>query len=664
MDPGWHTYWRNSGQSGLPTTIEWQLPPGVSAGPIEWPLPKKVPEDELTTYVYEDDAVLLIPLKLGSDLKAGPLTLKAKLDWLECEKKCVKEGAEIEATLTIGSEAKASKDAEFLASWQKKLPEAGANIAAKAAWENAGKDDVGSLVLEWNSASPPAEPDFFPDSNENFEVQPATEKMAGEPGKTRLRLRVKKLAKEWPKEISGLLVEGSGNQRKGYEIKVAVEWTATGASTKTDTTSTKGYGSSAPSLWRMLLYAFLGGLILNIMPCVLPVIALKILGFVTEANNEPARIRKLGLIYTAGVLSSFLALALIVVGLQAAGHGAGWGFQFGNPYFLVAMTILVTLITLNLFGVFEVTLSSEALSAASGLASKHGATGAFFNGLLATVLATSCSAPFLGAAVGFAFALKSALITVIVLLTVGIGMASPYLVLSWNPAWLKFLPKPGPWMQRFKVAMGFPMLAAAVWLCSLLAVHYGDRAWWMAVFLVFLAVAAWIFGEFVQRGSRHRLLAVLITLLLLASGYGVALEQHLNWRAPAQETASATGASTVAPKGLAWKKWSPEAVAQARSEGRPVVIDFTAKWCPTCNTIVKPAFESASVQNKLKEINAVPLVADYTRFPQDITDELNRFSRAAVPLVVVYPRKASEPPAAFDLVTSGSLLDALSEAAR
>jgi thiol:disulfide interchange protein DsbD len=219
-------------------------------------------------------------------------------------------------------------------------------------------------------------------------------------------------------------------------------------------------------------------------------------------------------------------------------------------------------------------------------------------------------------------------------------------------------------MERFKVAMGFPMLAAAVWLCSLVAVHYGDRAWWMAVFLVVVGLAAWIFGEFVQRGSRNRVAATIVALLLLAGGYVVAIEQHLGWRMPIQESSATANAPTVAPKGVAWQKWSPEAVTEARAAGRPVVIDFTAKWCPTCNTIVKPAFENASVQSKLKEINAVALVADYTRFSNDITAELSRFSRAAVPLVVVYPRNSAEPPVAFDLVTSGSLLDALTQAAR
>ena len=251
----------------------------------------------------------------------------------------------------------------------------------------------------------------------------------------------------------------------------------------------------------MLLYAFVGGLILNLMPCVLPVIALKILGFVSEANSEPRRVRKLGLIYALGVLLSFLALAAVVIGVKAAGHHAGWGMQFGSPVFIVCLTTLVTLVALNLFGIFEVTLGGRALDTAGELASKHGAAGAFFNGVLATVLATPCTAPFLGAALGFAFS-QSAAEIILIFLTVGLGLSAPYVLLSWNPAWLKFLPKPGAWMEKFKIAMGFPMLATVVWLFNVASSTYGKNVLWLGIFLVVIALAAWIFGEFFQRG-RH-----------------------------------------------------------------------------------------------------------------------------------------------------------------
>jgi thiol:disulfide interchange protein len=658
MDPGWHTYWRNPGQSGIgvATTIAWQLPKGVAAGEIQWPPPEKLPDPSFTTYIYENDVVLLVPLKLATDFPKGPLDVRAKVDWQECSAQtCVFGKATLQATLPIGSEANPSKDAELIATWQKKLPKNGEGLAVQASWEKAAMGDMRPLILEWNSATAASEADFFPDSSTNFEVQPNLEKLPGDAAKIRLRAQVKKLEGDWPKEISGLLVQKSDTQRLTYEIKLP---------TTTPTAAAAVTAGETTSLWTMFLYAFLGGLILNVMPCVLPVIALKILGFVSDARNEPGHVRKLGMTYTAGVLCSFLVLASIVVGLELAGHAAGWGFQFTNPYFLVAMTTLVTLIALNLFGVFEVTLGSGTLTAATQLASKQGTAGAFFNGFLTTVLATSCSAPFLGVAVGFASALKSPLLTILILLTVGLGLAAPYLVLSWQPAWLKFLPRPGPWMQRFKVAMGFPMMAAAVWLCSLARVQYGDRAWWIAMFLIFVAVAAWVYGEFVQRTGRHPWIGRLVTVCLLVAGYGYALEREMQWREPIKEQDAASQRSGISPKGLAWEKWSPEAVAAARDAGRPVVVDFTAVSCLTCNKFVKPAFESDKVQKKLKEVNAATLVADYSLQPQSITDELERFKRSGVPFVLIYPRNPDTPPMTFDFVTSGTIVDALDRAVR
>ena len=222
-------------------------------------------------------------------------------------------------------------------------------------------------------------------------------------------------------------------------------------------------------------------------------------------------------------------------------------------------------------------------------------------------------------------------------LSVGLGLAFPYVLLAWEPRWLKWLPKPGPWMERFKVAMGFPMLAAAVWLFSLVTVYYGDRSWWLAIFLVMVAVAAWIYGEFIQRHRARPVLATAAILLVLFTGYAFALEGHLKWREPIASEQSARGELAEAG-GVRWQPWSVAAVAKARAEHRPVLVDFTAKWCLTCNTVIRPALESTAVRKKLHELNAVPLLGDYTRFPDDITEELTRHGRAGVPLVWFIPR--------------------------
>jgi len=656
MDPGWHTYWRNSGASGMPTVIEWDLPAGVSAGAIEWPLPEKYGEEDLTTYVYHGEVVLLVPLKLAPAVPSGPLELKARVSWLECKEQCLPGSADVRATLMAGAETQPAPEAALLERWRQKVPRPAAPPDAAARWEQPARGNTRPLILEWSGPAAGEPADFYPYSAEQFEVLPRTERLPAAAGWVRLRKQVQKLEGDWPKEIAGVLVLGAGTERTGREVRLAVAG-ATGAQ------PVGGLAGSRLSLGRMLVYAFLGGLILNVMPCVLPVIALKILGFVGQARENPRQVRKLGLVYTGGVLVSFLGLAGMVIALKAAGHKAGWGFQFGNPYFLVAMTTLVTLIALNLFGVFEVSLGGRALAAAADLASRHGAAGAFFNGLLATVLATSCTAPFLGAAVGFAFA-QPPLLIVLTLLTVGLGLAAPYLVLSWQPAWLRWLPRPGPWMVRFKIALGFPMLAAAVWLLSLVSVHYGERAWWLGLFLVSLALAAWLYGAFVQRGTRRRGWALAAAGLVALAGYGYALEGQMRWRQPRTD-AEATAALQDGPEGIAWQRWSPEAVARARAQGRAVLVDFTAKWCLTCQANKQFALEVPAVRAKLKELDVVALLGDYTRFPPDITEELNRHGRAGVPLVLVYPRDARRPPLVLpEALTPGMVLAALEKAAR
>ncbi|HWV98150.1 MAG TPA: protein-disulfide reductase DsbD domain-containing protein [Candidatus Acidoferrum sp.] len=638
MDPGWHTYWKNPGDSGMATQIQWQLPPGVTAGKVRWPAPEKMPESGLTTYVYTNEVVLLVPLKLSTEVSPGRLELKATLSWLECEVLCVPGKANVQASLTVGTEPKGSADAPLLERWEAQLPRPGDSVAPRGWWESAPKDDSRPLLVEWNSALPATSADFFPDSSEQYEVQAGTERLPADSGKIRIRKEIKKLSGDWPKEISGLVTQRSGAERLAYDVKLELMSPAPATTANPAATAL----TAAPPLWQMLVYAFLGGLILNVMPCVLPVIALKILGFVAQAKDEPRRVRQLGVVYGLGVVASFLGLAGLVIGLQAAGHRAGWGMQFGNPQFLVILTALVTLVALNLFGLFEVNLSGGAMNAAGNLASKHGAVGAFFNGVLATILATPCTAPFLSIALGFAFAQKAPLIA-LTLLTVGLGLASPYVLLSWHPGWLKFLPKPGAWMERFKIAMGFPMLATALWLFSLLPVHYGDRAWWLGIFLVILAFCTWIFGEFVQRGRVRRPLALSVALVFLATGYAGIVEGKIHWRS-AQASGPAKAGPKDRPEGIAWKPWTPEAVTAARQERRPVLVDFTADWCLTCNTLVKPALENPNVRQRLEEINAVPLLGDYTSTPDVITEQLTRFGRAGVPLVVVYPKDPKEPP--------------------
>jgi thiol:disulfide interchange protein len=654
MDKGWHTYWSNPGESGQATEIHWNLPAGLSAGEIQWPVPEKfVSPDELklTTYVFHDRAVLLVPLKIAADAAAGERDLSALVKWLECELACVPGSNTVRGTLIITNESRLSSDTNFFAEAQQRWPGKTLPGHASAKWDAPAGPTQRAFLVEWISSA--TEPDFFPYTNAFATVSAKTIVATASATQALLRKTAERSGAAWPKEITGLLVRKEGDLLAGYEVALPLA----------ETTSSGFSAGSSKSIWVWLLYAFIGGLILNIMPCVLPVIALKILGFVNQSRETPGRVKTLGLFYTLGVVVSFLVLAGIVIGVKAAGQKAGWGLQFSNPYFIVALTVIVTLVALNLFGIFEITLSGGAMSAAGAASSRHGNAGAFMNGVLATVLATPCTAPFLGASLGFAFAQPAHMI-VLFFVVIALGLASPYLLLSWNPKWLKFLPKPGAWMERFKIAMGFPMLATALWLLNLTTTFYGDRAWWLGVFLVFVGAAAWMFGAFVQRGGARRTLALLVMIGLLGVGYAWALEGELRWRSP-EANAAGNHSLSLAPSGYTWQPWSHEELAKARAAGRPVIVDFTAKWCPTCNTIVKPALASESVRAKLKEISAVALLADYTKFPDDITAELEKFQRAGVPLVLVYPKDASKPPLVLpEALTPGMVVEALEQSAK
>jgi thiol:disulfide interchange protein DsbD len=640
MAPGWHTYWKNSGDSGAPTRIDWQLPDGITAGDIQWPVPEKFTMADLTTYIYHDEVLLTVPLTLASDLKTGLVELKAKVSWLECERVCLPGKAEVKTTLELGPGSKPSGEIFLFDAWKKRLPRTEPTVEAGAFWEKDTGSGSRPLILEVTAQ---AAEDFFPYAGKTFEVQAATEKLPSGDGKTRFRKLVKKFEGDWPTQLQGIVVgKAAGGQKSAIELNVPIS-----AAAPPDTT-VAAFGLEVPAseskpLALMLVFAFIGGLILNVMPCVLPVIALKILGFVQQSKESPQRVRRLGLIYGLGVLVSFLVLAGLVIGVKQAGRVASWGMQFQNLHFIMAMTVLVLLVALNLFGVFEVTLRGRAMGAASELAAKEGAAGAFFNGVLATLLATPCTAPFLGVALGFAFAQPPAVI-VLTLLMAGLGLAVPYVVLSWRPDWLKFLPKPGAWMEKFKIAMGFPMLATVVWLFKLTLNHFSrSDTFWFGVFLVALSMSAWIWGEFVQRGTKRRGLAAGASLLV--TGVVVAL------------------ALTRAPE-LDWKLWSPEAVARLRSEGRPILVDFTADWCSTCQVNMRTSINVKSVRRKLAQLNAATLVADFSKEDETIAKELERFGRDAVPLVLVYPRDARKPPIVLPpgYLTPKIVLDALDKA--
>ena len=662
MDDGWHTYWINAGEAGFATSVEWKLPKGVTAGQVQWPMPGKFTAFGSIGYGYHDKTILLVPLAIAADIAPGQATISGKVSWLECKELCNPRDQQVSATLTIAGTDTPSANAAKLDAAKKELPKTDANLAVKAWWDGAAKEDERTLLIEFDAGQAGADADFFSMPSESFDVSPESEVTASGDAKVRIKKTVMKFEGAWPRELAGLAVRSLKDHDKteAFEVKFPILASASGAA-GTTMSQTPPPATADKSLWRMLLYAFIGGLILNVMPCVLPVISLKILGFVNQSKESPARVRLLGMLYGAGVVVSFLVLAGVVIGVKSAGELASWGMQMSNPQFVVLLTVLIMLVALNLFGLFEVTLGSVG-AAAGSVATREGAGGAFFNGVLATVLATPCTAPFLAPALGFAFT-QTAAVIVLMFVTVALGLAFPYVALSWNPKLLRFLPKPGLWMEKFKVAMGFPMLATGVWLFTVSIEYYGGRVLWFGIFLTVIAMAAWVFGEFFQRGTGRRGLALGIAGALAFGGVVFGLEGQMQWRTPTDPSEAKSGVVQDFPGGIRWHRWSAEAVAEAREAGQPVLVDFTAKWCATCIWNKKTSIDIESVGAVMADKNFKAFRADYTRRPDYITEELRDRGRAGVPLVLVFPAdKTREPEMLPELLTADTVLNALNGA--
>ena len=657
MEEEWHTYWRNPGAAGIPTSVNWKLPDGVSAGEIQWPVPQKFLSLGSTGYGYENKTVLLIPLTIATNAPLGRAEISGVVSWLECKTQCNPRDQEVSANFTIGQLSKESSFSMVLPDIKNKLPRIldDNSRKARAWWGEEIKEDERKLFVEFASREAMGDADFFSFKYESFELSSESKVEFFGGDKVRVEKTVLKFEGKWPSKVEGLLVFNLEDREKTRAVKVNIP-------IEIKPSTALNMEANHQSLAMMLLYAFLGGLLLNVMPCVLPVISLKILGFVKNGHESKVRVRMLGVLYGLGVFVSFMILATIVISVKSAGELASWGMHMSNPQFVVLLTILVTLVALNLFGLFEVTLGSVGV-AVSAVGSKEGASGAFFNGVLATVLATPCTAPFLAPALGYAF-MQSAELIVLLFAFVALGLALPYVILSWNPTWLRFLPKPGLWMEKFKISMGFPMMGTAIWLFMLTYEYYGDRILWFGIFLTILAMAVWIFGEFFQRGSKRRGLALGIAGLLTIGGVVFGLEGQLQWRKPIDPNSKSVDVVQDFPDGIEWHTWSPAAVIAAQKNGQVVLVDFTAKWCMTCIANKKTSIDISSVRALIAEKNIKAFRADFTRRPDNITRELAQWNRVGVPLVLIFSPDTNKQPIILpEVLTPSIVIEALKKSA-
>jgi len=630
--PEWHTYWKNSGDSGLPTQLQWTLPRGVTAGEIAWPVPKKIPIGTLANYGYEGTVLLPVPLAIGPDFQPSPLAreleVKLQATWLVCKKECIPEDGQFVLRLPLnGSTAMHAQafDAAFAAQ-PRPLPQVPGGAIPASTAQIAG--DALEIRVQGLPVSVRGERlEFFPETPEVIQTAGEwTQAWQGAVWTARVPLSPQRSAS--PSVMPVVLARGGEGWRA--ELKVVGTWPATAAPTAVSPALEEALRRNAQEqplqapgpgigLAAALLGALLGGLVLNLMPCVFPVLAIKVVGFASHAQDVRGR-RLAGLAYTAGVVLSFLALGVLLLALRAAGEQLGWGFQLQSPLVVAALAALFTLIGLNLAGVFE--FGALLPSSVASMEVRHPVGNAFLSGVLAVAIASPCTAPFMGASLGLAVTLPPAQ-ALLVFGSLGLGMALPYLAASALPAVARLLPRPGPWMDVFRRLMAFPMFATVAWLVWVLGQQSGiDGAGALLALLVGLSLLVW---TLTLRG-RARVVLTAVAVLALA-GLGWTAGPQLLQPPPAPSAARADGD---------WQPWSPGKVEQLVAAGQPVFVDFTAAWCVTCQYNKKTTLADEELLADLRRHRVALLRADWTRRDPAITATLASLGRNGVPVYVVY----------------------------
>ncbi|MFN2622499.1 MAG: protein-disulfide reductase DsbD family protein [Chthoniobacterales bacterium] len=635
--PNWHTYWKFPGDAGIPTEINWKLPDGWKVGEIQWPIPLKLDEPgDIQIYGYHDEVLLLQEITPPASLSGNTVQLAAEASWLVCEKICIPGSANLKMDLPVAAQSAAANE-EIFSRYRRSLPQNWPETkVARSTWQREGKE----LRLTVESAALANYPsaDFFPLPEPRVVV--SHPKVERGDGKIIFRVPIETDDKN-VSALNGIVVFGqndNGTERNAWSLAAP--------------SSIAAAASLPDAFWKYLLFGFIGGFILNLMPCVLPVISLKIFGFIQHAGQDPRRILRSGLAFAAGIFFWFIGLALLLIGLKSAGREITWAFQFTNPYFVVAMSAVVLVFALNLFGVFEISLPQFANRGVLGWTAKEGDAGSFFQGVFATVLATPCTAPFLGTALGFAFT-QSGWTILIMFVAIAAGMAFPYFLLAVQPAWLRLLPKPGPWMLRVKQLMGFLLLATLLFLLAVLGAERGVEAIiWNSCFLLALSLACWMKGAFIVPTAStisRGVMLVLVLLLVLASGYFFIGQKF----AQAKRTAAETGAHGD------WQPFTPQLLESEVKQGHAVFVDFTAAWCITCKFNEATVLETGAVREAFQRHGVTKIRGDWTNADPAITKILKQFGRPGVPMYVLYPGNNAEPILFPELLTQSLILEKL-----
>jgi thiol:disulfide interchange protein len=639
LEEHWHVYWINAGDAGYPPKITWTLPTGITAGAMQFPIPTRLPVGPLMDFGYEDAVAYPVQLTAASSVKPGPIHLDAVVNWLVCREVCIPGKAHLGLNLTVAPQATAAQPVgslgEALSLIPKPLPD-GAKLTVTGGKTN--------FVFTLTTGKRETDAEFYPFDQDQI-VNSAEQQVEPQPNGVRLYVRRSDDLKTLPAQIHGLI---KLSDTVAYEVAAPV----TPGELAPPTASTKPAAStSGVTTLTAIGLAFLGGIILNLMPCVFPVLFLKGLALLQSSGQERKHLRSHGLIYTLGILVSFWAIVAALLAVRAGGSQAGWGFQLQSPIFLTFLAAGIFFFALSLAGLFDIGLSLT--SVGGELAQKQGYTGSFFTGVLATVVATPCTAPLMGAAIGFALA-QPAAITFAIFTALGLGLATPYLLLSFQPAWTRILPRPGAWMEIFKQITAVIFFATVIWLVyvygSLFAggssgapgiSNAGQGVYRVALLLgcfLTLTVAGWILGKWPARWP-----STIAAILIIALGLAIPLYQ------PKDTT-------------LVWTSYSQQTLNQARASGHPVFIDFTAAWCLSCQVNERLVLKSADVQHQFSKNNVTLLRADWTQYDPEITKQLASINRSGVPTYVIYPASANAPADVLpELLTKDIVLTALAK---
>ncbi len=621
--PEWHTYWKNSGDSGLPTELNWQLPAGITAGEIAWPTPKKIPIGTLANYGYEKTVLLPVPLTVAPGFAGSQLQVKLKAVWLVCRKECIPQEGDFSLSIPVKSSTATS--GELFEQTFKTTPQ---SLPAGASQVGVAEKAIQVSLTGLPAALQGKTLELYPETGSVIEPAAAWQQ-AWQGAVWTAAVPLSGQRTESPASMPLVVALGDAAYRIDAPVKGA--WPAVTAAMAVppaleaalQANAAEGAAPSAgPPLGLMaaLLGALLGGLILNLMPCVFPVLAIKVVGFV-HVKDQTTRVAT-GLAYTLGVVLSFLALGALLLGLRVAGQQLGWGFHLQSPAVVAVLAALFTLLGLNLAGLFE--FGNFLPGRVAGWQAKNPTVNAFLSGVLATAIASPCTAPFMGASLGYAISLP-ALEALAIFAAIGVGMALPYLAASAIPAVARALPRPGPWMVTFKQLMAFPMFATVAWLVWVLGQQSGiDGAGALLALLVLMALAIW---AFTLRGTARTLIAT-FSIALCAIGI---------WAVGPNITKPAAISATVADAASGgWQAWAPGRVDQLAAQGQSAFVDFTAAWCVTCQYNKKTTLSNDAVLADMKAKNVALLRADWTRRDPAVTAALAQLGRSGVPVYVIY----------------------------